>query len=111
MLACMSRRPAAESFVEGSSLDVGPGATLRDVFWTEEQLLDYPPLWQRVLPPAVGKRRAHKFPSYFHKAKSRVFLAEQAIYNQALQALVTAWEMNSLLLLALIPILSMGRDW
>lgn len=111
MLACVSRGPAAESSAEGSRLDVGPGAILRDVFWTEEQLQDYPPLWQWVLPPAVGKRRAHKFPSYFHKAKSRVFLAEQVIYNQALQALVTAWEMNSLFLLALIPVLSTGRDW
>jgi len=37
----MSRGSAAESSVEGSSLDVGPGATLRDVFWTEVQLLDY----------------------------------------------------------------------
>lgn len=48
--------------------------------------------------------------AYFHKAKSRVLLAEQVWYNQALQAPLTAWEMNSLLLLALVQILSMGRD-
>lgn len=48
--------------------------------------------------------------AYFHKAKSRVLLAERVWYNQALQASMTAWEMNSLLLLALVQILSMGRD-
>lgn len=96
--------------MEGSGLDVEPSATFRNVFWTKNSLWVIPISGSEFSLQLMETEQLINSQAYFHKAKSRALLAEAARYNQALQAAVTAWEMNSLLFLALVQSLSMGRD-
>lgn len=96
--------------MEGNGLDEEPSTTFRNIFWTMYSLWLDPISGSKFSLQLMEREQLINSQAYFHKAKSRALLAERARYNQALQAAVTAWEMNSLLLLALVQSLSMGRD-